>query len=288
MERQLWNAIVQVISEINKPNLSRNFHFSIDQVLRVWFWAVVHDRPVSWATERENWPFYLRRDLLPSDSTMSRRLRSKPVQEVLKRLEQRVLAPKDTGQLVWMIDGKPLPIGGCSKDRQAGYGRAASTMARGYKLHALVGKRGEIAEWRVAPMNKDERTMAKRMVKASSIVGYIVGDKNYDSNPLHQICDDTGRLQLVARRRKGSHRGLAKGRHAAGRLRSKEMLESPFAEFANDLINQRDSIERFFGNLCNWGGGLACLPAWARTWRRVHRWVQAKLIASRLKEMINA
>lgn len=285
MERQLWSAIVQVIREINKPNLSGNFRFCVDQVLKVWFWAVVHDRPVSWATIRDNWPPHLRRDPLPSDSTMSRRLRSQAVQEVLRQLEQRVLAPNKTGQLVWFIDGKPLPIGGCSKDRQAGYGRAASSMARGYKIHALIGKHGGLAQWRVTPMNKDERTMAKRMLKATTVCGYVVADANYDSNPLHQVCDDGGRLQLVAPRRKGKHRGLAKGRHASGRLRSKAMLEDPSPEFGESLLQQRNAIERYFGNLCNWGGGLTCLPSWARTYRRVHRWVQAKLILCRIRQL---
>ena len=86
MERQLWNAIVQMINELNKPSLSGNFRFCIDQVLKVWFWAVVHDRPVSWATKRENWPIHFRQTRLPSDSTMSRRLRSRAVQEVLQLL----------------------------------------------------------------------------------------------------------------------------------------------------------------------------------------------------------
>jgi hypothetical protein len=31
-----------------------------------------------------------------------------------------------------MIDGKPLPIGGCSKDRQSGYGRSAGGKAKGF------------------------------------------------------------------------------------------------------------------------------------------------------------
>lgn len=283
MERQLWNTIVQIVKEIDKPELSKNFQFCIVQVLRVWFWSVVHDRPISWATRSENWPSDLLGDSLPTDSTMSRRLRSQAVKQTLRLVEERVLAPKDSLQLVWLIDGKPFPIGSCSKDRQSGYGRAGTAMARGYKLHAMVGKNCEIAQWRVAPMNKDERTMAKRMVKASEVVGYVVGDKNYDSNPLHQICDETERLHLVARRRRGPHRGLAKGRHAAGRLRSKAMFEDPFPDFANDLIRQRNSIERYFGNLCNWGGGLTCLPSWVRTWRRVHRWIQAKLILARLK-----
>jgi hypothetical protein len=283
MERQLWERIVQILARADKPSLSRNFRFSIPQILKVWFWSVLHDRPISWATEPANWPRPLRPKLLPSNSTMSRRLRSKPVQQVLQDVERLLLRPVNPSELVWLIDGKPLPIGGCSKDRQAGYGRAAGCMARGYKLHALLGKNGTIAAWRVAPMNKDERTMAKRMIKSSTIHGYVVGDKNYDSNPLHQVCDETGRVQLVARRRKGSHRGMAKGKHAAGRIRSKEMLEDPYPEFANDLLDQRNAIERFFGNLCNWSSGLNGLPAWARTWRRVNRWVQAKLILSALK-----
>ena len=91
MERQLWNAIVQVMDDINKPGLSGNFRFCIEQVLKVWFWAVVHDRPVSWATKRENWPISLRRTLLPSNSTMSRRLKSQLVKDVLRSIEQRVL-----------------------------------------------------------------------------------------------------------------------------------------------------------------------------------------------------
>ena len=61
-----------------------------------------------------------------------------------------------------MLDGKPLTIGGCSKDRQAGYGRAAGGKARGYKIHVIYGSDGSIAAWRIAPMNVDERVMAAR------------------------------------------------------------------------------------------------------------------------------
>jgi hypothetical protein len=49
------------------------------------------------------------------------------------------------------------------------------------------------------------------------------------------------------------------------------------------LLQDRAAIERYFGNATNWGGGLTHLPAWVRTHRRVHRWVQAKLTLSQLK-----
>jgi hypothetical protein len=102
-----------------------------------------------------------------------------------------------------MIDGKPLPIGGCSKDRPAGYGRAAGGKAKGYKLHTVAGSDGALAGWRVAPMNKDQRVMAERLLPAapSQVVGYVVGDANFDSNALHRVCAERGNWPLVTPRR---------------------------------------------------------------------------------------
>lgn len=285
MELQLFNSIVQIMTELIKPNRSRKFDFSDFDILKVWFWSVIHDRPVSWAVQRCNWPIHQRKRNLPSNSTVSRRLRSNSVRELLKTLEERIIAPKVKDGLVWLIDGKPLPVSGCSKDRQASYGRAAGGKAKGYKLHAIIGKNGELANWRIAPMNKDERVMAERMLKSTKIQGYVVADGNYDSNKLFKTCDDKQNLQMVVRRRYGSKKGLGHRKQSCGRLRSKEILEGPDPKFGNDLLAQRDSIERFFGNLTNWGGGMTCLPSWARTHRRVHRWVQAKLIINGLRKM---
>jgi hypothetical protein len=215
---------------------------------------------------------------------MSRRLRTESVIALLNELEQRVTAPKEPG-LFWMIDGKPLPIGGCSKDRQAGYGKAAGTKAKGYKVHALVGSNGSLAQWRVAPMNQDERVLGARILKAAPSVvgGYIVADANYDSNKLHALCDQRGNLQLLTPRRYGPGKTTGHRQQTAGRLRSIALTESPYPAFAERLLQERTAIERHYGNLTNWGGGLTCLPAWVRTHRRVHRWVQAKLTLAALK-----
>jgi len=286
MERQLWNAIVDVMNRISNPNRNRRWKFEVLTILKVWFWAVIHDRPVCWATRLENWPIDLRRRALPSASTMSRRLRSANVQAFLKEVEHLVISPQGSNNLVWMIDGKPLPIGGCSKDRQAGYGRSAGGKAKGYKLHIIVGNQGEIAAWRIAPMNCDERVMAHRMLKSTQRAGYVISDSNYDSNKLHQVCEDHGNLQLVTPRRYGPNRGHGHRKQTQGRMRSKAILEDPFSDFGRELIHQRDAIERFFGRLCSWGGGLTHLPPWIRTYRRVHRWVQAKLITSQIRKDI--
>jgi hypothetical protein len=287
VEYRLWQAIVAVLSTLSNPRTPARFDFTDTDIVRVYYWAVICDRPTSWACRREHWPVHLRKRPLPSPGTMSRRLRSVRVVALLDALERRVTAPKESG-LFWMIDGKPLPIGGCSKDKQAGYGKAAGGKAKGYKLHALVGSDGSIAGWRVAPMNKDERVLAERLLKAAlpEIVGYVVADANYDSNKLHRVCDARGNLQLVTPRRYGPAKGTGHRQQAAGRLRSIGRTESPFPAFADQLRQDRSEIERRFGNLTNWGGGLACLPAWVRTHRRVRRWVQAKLTLTRLKPTV--
>jgi hypothetical protein len=284
MEYQLLKEIVALLATLDKPRTPARFAFSDADIVRVYYWSVLCDRPTSWACRPEHWPVHLRRRPLPSQPTMSRRLRSPSVVALLDALERRVTAPKEPG-LFWMVDGKPLPIGGCSKDRQAGYGRAAGGKAKGYKLHALVGSGGSLGGWRVAPMNKDERVMAERLVKAAppEVLGYVAADSNFDSNPLHQACDERGQLQLVTRRRYGPGKGTGHRRQAAGRLRCIALTESPFPAFAEQLLKDRAEVERQFGNLTNWGGGLTCLPAWVRTHRRVRRWVQAKLVLTRLK-----
>jgi hypothetical protein len=285
MEYQLWKAIVAVLAALDLPCAPTTFDFADQEIVQVYYWSVICDRPTSWACHKRHWPLHLRKRSLPSPATMSRRLRSASVVALLQALERRVVAPKEPG-LFWIVDGKPLVIGGCSKDRQAGYGRAAGSKGKGYKVHAIVGSEGSLAAWRLAPMNKDERVMAERLVKAApaAVLGYLLADGNFDSNPLHQVCMERGNLQLVTPRRYGPDRGTGHRKQTAGRLRSIAITENPFPAFGDQLRKDRAAIERQFGNWCNWGGGLTCLPAWVRTHRRVHRWVQAKLVLTRLKK----
>lgn len=102
MEHQLWKRIVAVMKVIAKPRNVGRCTFTNEDIVLVWFWSVLHDRPVSWACKRSNWPICLRRRKLPSSSTMSRRL-----------------------------------------------------------------------------------------VREGQVRGYLVGDGNYDSNPLHEVCNET-------------------------------------------------------------------------------------------------
>ena len=123
MEGQLWRLIVAVLATIDKRRKRAREAFSDQEIVEVFYWSVIHDRPVSWACQKRNWPLCLRARSLPSNTTMSRRLRSRSVVTLLDALERRVSAPCRP-HLYWMIDGKPLVIS------QSGYTAAPLARAR--------------------------------------------------------------------------------------------------------------------------------------------------------------
>ena len=95
----------------------------------------------------------------------------------------------------------------------------------------------------------------------------------HDSNRLYDIASERS-VQLVARPRiKG--KALGHRRQSPYRLISRELLKQPFGQ---SLIRDRTSIERMFGNLTTFAGGLKPLPHWVRTLPRVRLWVQAKMV----------
>jgi hypothetical protein len=239
----------------------------------VFFWAVLHERPVSWACRAENWPEGLwPRRRLPSQPTMSRRLRTTEVQRLLHVMEQRLLQRRQNAWIA-VVDGKPLAVGSHSKDPDCAWGRAGRSYAKGYKLHAVYGSAPLPLTWDVAPLNVSEPEVAARLFPALQGGGYILGDKAYDSNPLHDVALRTGH-QLVAERKRPCD-GLGHRRHSPGRLRSMALLQN---NFGKAIYRSRDDVERHFGWLTNHGAGLLPLPNWVRRGHRVRCWVQAKLI----------
>ena len=140
MEDELWVKLYQMVRQLGKNRRPPKAQFTDAQIALTYLWAVLHDRPICWASQRRSWPIYWRRMHLPSPSTMTRRLRTPGVEELLQRVEG-TLIHHELPSLPRWIDAKPMPIGGNTQDAQAGYGRAASCMAKGYKLYA-------IADWR--------------------------------------------------------------------------------------------------------------------------------------------
>jgi hypothetical protein len=267
-----WHCIIWVAVWIagNRGNLGAIFDF---EIVLVYLWAVLHERPVAWACRLCNWPQGLwRRKELPSQSTMSRRLGTTEVQTLLYLMEQHLIPLWQSGW-VKVVDGKPLVVGSHSKDPDCAWGRAGRTYAKGYKLHAVYGRAPLPLTWEIAPLNTSEPEAAARLIPALQGGGYILGDKAYDSNPLHEVALHSGN-QLVAERKR-PRSGLGHRQHSPGRLRSMALLEN---EFGKALYHCRDDIERCFGWLTNHAGGLLPLPNWVRREHRVRSWVQVKLI----------
>jgi hypothetical protein len=124
MEDELYNSLYQLVHEEDNRRLrKKGVRFSDAWILLVFFWAAVHDRPISWATRRKNWPKDRRPESLPSPSTMSRRMRTLSVVMLLTHLWSR-LGELCGPALVRMIDAKPLPVGGFSKDKDARWGQS--------------------------------------------------------------------------------------------------------------------------------------------------------------------
>jgi transposase len=283
MEHQIWPLLEQHLAGLASP-FKPHCKYQDRDIVRVFYWAVLHDRPTCWACEFKNWPLHARRRPLPPPSQMSRRSRSGSVLDLARRLERAALAPRGLPPLLALMDGKPLPVGAVGKDPQAGYGRVAKGMgARGYRLHLIVASDASILSWRVAPVNRDERAMGRRLLRDAQAQGYVVADANYDDSSLHDICLKKGELWLVTPSRAPRAKGLGHVYQSPGRLHGLEMVRNRLSGFGRGLLWQREAIERFFGQLTSFGGGLSPLPAWVRTHRRVRRWVQAKLIFNRLR-----
>ena len=94
MERQLWNAIVAVLAAVDKPRTPRSFTYRDELIVEVWYWSVIHDRPMSWACEGRNWPLDLRRRPRPSYSHLTRRLRTPSVRALLTAVEEQAAADR--------------------------------------------------------------------------------------------------------------------------------------------------------------------------------------------------
>lgn len=243
------------------------------EIVMVYLWAVVHDRPTCWACDPVNWPPGLwPAPSLPSQSTMSRRLWTTEVQRLLHLMEQNMANVQSDGWVA-MVDGKPLVVGTHSKDPDCQWGRAGSGYAKGYKLHAVYGPAPLPLCWETKPLNEAEPEVAASLIPTLNGGGYLLGDKAYDSNALHDIALRCG-YQLVAERKR-PRAGLGHRRHSPGRLRSIALLQQ---DFGQALYRCRNDIERRFAWLTNHAAGLSPLPNWVRREHRVRCWVQAKLI----------
>jgi len=272
MEDELWREIYRLAKRIGKWKGVVRGTYSDVMIVVVYFWAVVHDRPNKWACNKKNWHGSGPRGKLPSASTLSRRLRTEAVIQLIKDIEKELL-DRNPPSFCRLIDAKPLPVSGHSEDNDVGFGRAASTMAKGYKFHAIYDDSQGFVNWLLKPMNVNECPAGAELISETQHQGYLVGDNAYDRNKLYTLAGKRG-IQLIAPQQKNA-RGLGHCRHSPFRLKAIEMQTR---KFARALIFNRRYIETAFAQLTTLSFGLGPLPSWVRTIRRVENWVRAKLI----------
>ena len=272
MERELWESLCRF--SVLFYNRAARAIYTDEVIIAVYFWAVVHDRPVNWACDTSNWPRDLLRRTLPSQSTMSRRLRKLSIEQLLYDVENAIIALSSIrDRWLRVIDAKPLPVGGPSKDGDARWGRGAGGIQKGYKLHVIWGDGPLPIAWGLAGLNVSERKMALGLISNLPGEGYLLGDRQYDSAALYEAAAEVGYQLIAPPQRDG--RALGHRRQSPSRLRSLSLLNMPFGRA---LFRYRRRIEHCFAQLTTFVGGLGPLPFWVRRFHRVRLWVHSKLL----------
>lgn len=266
-----WQELYQIIRRADRLLLrpKRRPVYADTLIVAMYFWAVQHDRPQVWACDRRNYhrPFLPR--CLPSVSRFNRRIRTPRCRAILQGVEAMSRPSKVSG--IQLLDGRPLPVGACSKDKQARPGRVYGGFARGYRLHACMSENRYFLAWKVTPLNTAEKRVAVELLRQTRPQGLVLADGNYDAGYLYDTTAGYGGQLLATPRRGagGGHRRQSPHRRMALYL---------WKSHETWIRAQRKAIDRFFGQHSSYGGGLSPLPAWVRTPTRVQRWVQAKII----------
>ena len=291
MERELWTMLSRAIDDVSRHFHDTAYHqHTTGRIVRVYLWAVLHDRPVRWACHPQHWHPASRPTHLPNQSTMSRRTRTERFDRFLHKLGRRLAGRfQPVLWLLKLIDGKPLPVPAHSTDPEATWGRGVGGLQKGYKLHAVYDGTPMPVAWEVQPLGVSETGVAQRLIPQLPGTGYLVGDANYDDSTLFALARRASH-RLVAPRRKPKT-GLAKRRHDTDRLKSIALLEAgPWAGqwFGWSLMKLRKRIETSFGHMVSFFAGLKHLPPWVRRTQRVRPYVHAKLLinAARIRRIL--
>lgn len=287
MELELWSQTSAAISAVamDWPRHRRDQH-STALIVRVYHWACLNDRPISWACKAANWRPTVLPKVLPDQSTMSRRARRADFWQFLQRVGQRMNG-KTEPAIVKVVDGKPLELPNHTTDGDSTWGRGVSRMSTGYKIHAIFSGNPMPDAFAITTLNVCEKQMLARMIKRVSGFGYMLADGHYDASWLFDDCHEHHHQLLCPRAKPGT----GEGHHYVSkhRRRAIAMLEVPEAvnSFGRDLYHFRTSIERDFSQLVCFGAGLGPLPPWVRRIWRVRHWVMNKLLINAARIRIN-
>jgi len=273
MSSEQWKVVYRTIRMVNRsiPQEGRRPSYGDTLMVAMYVWAVEHDRPMSWAAQRSNYTSMFRPRRLPSRSQFCRRIKSARCERLLEEVNARLARGQDASSGLRILDGRAFPVGRYTKDADAKIGYAPGGYLKGYKLHGLATEDGRFPHFRVTSLNESEKTLAKEIIEEARPKGILLADQGYESGPLYDFAMERGTLLFTPlfRNAGGGHRPQSEARLLAKRI---------WDSGGEVLYARRDAIERHFGQLSSFGGGLAPLPAWVRTLQRVRRWITAKII----------
>jgi hypothetical protein len=275
MDDQLLLSVYHRLFDAGNVRRTAGCLFSDSIIVLVHVLAVIRDRSRLWAYQKRNWPLWMRRLDRPSYSQLMKRLRTRPVRELIAKLniEYRAWLPRSAEKF---CDGKPLVVGGFSKDPDAGEGKLPGDgWGRGYKVHVLADSSGAVDLFTITKLGDGEPTVMRRLVELADLKGTTLrGDSNYDSNPLYTAVAKQGGRLIASRKKPGT--GLGHGRHHTDRLRAIEELEQS-EDSLKAHKRHRIKVEQTLGHLTNLPFGLSPLPNFVRRRYRVALWVLTKI-----------
>lgn len=276
MDHELWRRLVYAVRSADRvvARTGRRPTFSDQQIVKMHFWSVWHDRPLCWACDRRHYNTLYRPRQLPSVSQFCRRAKSRRVQRMLAAVHE-YLTHRPGAARVAFFDGKALPISDYSRDPDARDGFGAGNMHRGYKLHAWATADGRIVRYCVRPINEGEMRVALDLVDRIEPQMRVLADANYDSRFLYEAVAERGAMLLTPLKGRARQKQTLRRMGPARRLAVALWESQP--ELCEKWLEERVEIERIFSALTCFGGGMGPLPSWVRRLDRVTRWVSAKL-----------
>ncbi len=279
MNRDQWRIVLKAIKHSDrKLGKAKRMRYPCWLIVAMYLWSVAHDRPLSWACRREHYVGGFQPRRLPSVSQFTRRIKTPRCQRILQDVHD-ALSRRDRATAISFFDGKPLPVGGASRDPDARRGRCVGGFAKGYKLHAWVTEDGRMPVWTVCGLNRHEAVVAEKMFSDAprlSSRALVLADRNYDARRVYDAVALQGGGLLVP------HGIIAVDRsslhHMGPHRREARVLWRDHRIMGQYVYRQRVRVEGVFSAMCSFGGGLGPLPAWVRRIDRVRRWVGAKII----------
>lgn len=274
MSSQVWKTVYRTIRMVNR-SVSRTGRcptYPDTLIVAMYVWSVWHDRPLCWAADRANYSSLFRPRRLPSRSQFCRRIKTERCQAILRGVYRRLAdMGADNSHCVTLLDGRGFRVHSHSTDPDATRGYSSGGYGRGYKVHALAKENGRFLGIRITSMNVAEKTAARELIDEHRPAGLLLADQGYDSGPLYDYADERGATLLTPL---GKNAGRGHRPQSKARMFAKSLWERG----GEALYKRRNAIERFFGQLSAFGGGLAPLPPWVRRLERVERWITAKVI----------